>query len=103
MVCFNFIKQLDSFSNKIGFPLQEEADHKIDIEIIRRTDNDEMNRALHKEYIYNDINITFIGTSSRTPQQNGRIQRRLATCFEHVHTKDGAVIRRLQKNSTMMK
>ena len=80
------------------------ADPKIDIKIIRcASDNEEMDRTSHEECLHNDINIPFIGTSSLTPPQNYRIQHRFATCFEHVHTKNGDVIRRLPEKPTMTK
>ena len=78
------------------------ADPKIDIKIIRcASDNEEMDRALQEECLHNDINIPFIGTSSLTPRQNNNIQCRFATCFEHVHTKKGALIRQLLKKPKM--
>ena len=91
-------RKTDLITEGIKLLNEIKADPKIDIKIIRcASDNEEMNRTSHEECLHNDINIPFIGTSSLTPRQNNKIQRRFATCFEHVHTKKGALIRRLLK------
>ena len=63
-----FIKRkTDLITEGIKLLNKIKADHNIDITIIQCADNDEMNRALHKECLHNDINITLIGTLLLTP------------------------------------